>query len=105
MNKLNDPQLEKLWTSDLNEYVLIQGKDDHHLIFHVESSSALHIEDPSLQKLVTERMIAAGVKIVDELPPTHDNINGVVLERYTVEQAEADRKLLEERRKKRGTNW
>lgn len=63
---------ERLWTTDREEFVLVNLNEksplDECLIFHVNQQSALVIEDDDLRQEVVRRMIASGVKIVNELP-------------------------------------
>ena len=72
-SSLNDYQY--LWESDLDEYALVAMKSDdsetdEYLIIHKETSTALIIENESIGEQVIERMLGAGVEVIEfeELP-------------------------------------
>lgn len=66
-----DRELERMWTSDRDEYVLLRVGDEPHdsyLPFHLKAGTAVVIEDPSVERWAVQSMLAAGIPIIDHIP-------------------------------------
>jgi hypothetical protein len=70
----------EVWVDRLDEYrdlweagryllVRVGARDDEVVIFDPLDRTAIVVDDDEVASLVLQRMRAAGVKVVDELPP------------------------------------
>jgi hypothetical protein len=63
-------EYQHMWTTDREDYRLIEGEDKNLVIFQVSTTGMPIIEDGEVFEAVIQRMLQAGVKII-----TTDNLN------------------------------
>lgn len=74
--------MERLWTVDRDRYVLIRPREFSSIptVYDKVDFFGFHIEDDELAAALVEKMIDAGVSLVDEAPPGMNPIERKQLE-------------------------
>ncbi|QDV28207.1 hypothetical protein Spb1_00700 [Planctopirus ephydatiae] len=91
---LEESFFAQLWTTEADHYVLVRvsTSDDpgRYSIFNKKFRQGMLIEDDELYMQIVEKMIKAGVSIVDEIPDTPLPIDKIVEDMFAAGRSIAE---------------